>query len=133
MKIYDKIEKNILEKLMVDIKIQDLIELLPKAFIQENAKNTRANIQIIASGTGGGEWGIRINDQNCEIEKGLIEGADFSLTASAEDIIKVFLGELDPLKAYMRGKIQFKGKIKQALALTKLFSTDKQIYEGLLK
>jgi putative sterol carrier protein len=118
---------------MVDIKIQDLIDILPKAFIPENAKNKSAKIQIVATGAGGGEWGIRINDQKCEVEKGIIEGADFSLTASAEDIIKVFLGELDPLRAYMRGKIQFKGKIKHALELTKLFSTDKQLYEGLLQ
>jgi putative sterol carrier protein len=117
---------------MVDITIKDLIDFLPKAFIPENAKNTRSNIQIIATGPGGGEWGILIKDQKCEIKNGLIENVDFSLTAASKDIIQIFLGELDPMRAYMQGKIQFKGKIKQALALTKLFSTDKKLFEELI-
>lgn len=53
---------------MVDITVEKLINVLPKVFIPENAKNTRANIQIIATGTEGGEWGILIIDQTCSNE-----------------------------------------------------------------
>jgi len=117
---------------MVDITVEKLINVLPKIFIPENAKNTRANIQIIATGLEGGEWGIHIINQTCSVEEGKIENPDFSLTASADDILKIFLGELDPLRAYMKGKIHFKGRIKHALALTSLFSTDKSQIEALI-
>ena len=117
---------------MVNVTIKDLVNILPTAFVPENAKNTRTNIQINAMGPDGGHWGIKIQDQTCRVEEGMLESPDFSLTASAEDIIKVFSGDLDPLKAYMQGKIQFKGRIKQAFELTKMFSTDKKLYEGLL-
>jgi putative sterol carrier protein len=117
---------------MVDISVKKLINVLPKVFIPENAKNIRANIQIIATGTDGGEWGICIVDQTCSVKDGQIENPDFSLTASANDILNIFLGELDPLRAYMSGKIQFKGQIKHALALTDIFSTDKSKIEAMI-
>ncbi len=117
---------------MVDITVEKLINVLPKIFIPEKAKNTRANIQIFATGTEGGEWGICIIDQTCRVNEGQIENPDFSLTATADDILKIFLGELDPLRAYMQGKIQFKGRIKHALELTDIFSTDKSQIESMI-
>lgn len=117
---------------MVEITVEKLINVLPKVFIPENASNTRANIQIIATGSEGGEWGIYIINQTCRVEDGSVENPDFSLTASADDILKIFMGELDPLKAYMKGKIHFKGRIKHALELTSLFSTDKSQIEALI-
>jgi putative sterol carrier protein len=121
-----------LEILMVDITIQKLITVLPQIFIPENAENTRANIQILATGSEGGEWGIRIHDKKCDVLEGKIDNSDFTLSASTEDILKIFLGELDPLKAYMQGKIHFKGRMKQALELTNLFSTDKPTIEAMI-
>ncbi|MBW6474505.1 MAG: SCP2 sterol-binding domain-containing protein [Anaerolineaceae bacterium] len=117
---------------MVDITVKKLIDVLPKVFISENAKNIRANIQITATGTEGGEWGICIIDQTCSVKDGQIENPDFSLIATSDDILKIFLGELDPLRAYMQGKIQFKGRIKHALEITDLFSTDKSKIEALI-
>ncbi len=117
---------------MFEITVKKLIDVLPQVFIPENAQNTRANIQIIATGLGGGEWGIRIQDQICNVVEGKIENSDFSLSASSMDIIKIFLGELDPLRAYMQGKIQFEGRIKHALELTELFSTDKSKIEAMI-
>ncbi|HSM26147.1 MAG TPA: SCP2 sterol-binding domain-containing protein [Anaerolineaceae bacterium] len=117
---------------MADIKVSDLIKIIPDAFIPENAKNKEAIIQLIATGNDGGEWVIRIKDQICEVEKGKTEKPDFSLKADSEDILKIFFGELDPLRAYMRGKISFKGRIKQAMELTNLFQNDRDFYESRL-
>lgn len=117
---------------MVDITVKKLINILPKVFISENAKNIRANIQIIATGSEGGEWGIHIIDQTCRIEEGQIDNPDFSLIATADDILKIFLGELDPLRAYMQGKIQLKGRIKHAMKLMDIFLTDKSQIEAMI-
>jgi len=114
---------------MAEITVNKLINILPQIFIPEKAENARADIQIIAKGSEGGEWGIRIHDQLCE---GKIENPDLSLSANTADILKMFLGELDPLKAYMQGKIQFKGRINNALKLTELFLTDRPTIEALL-
>ena len=117
---------------MAEITVNKLINILPQIFIPEKAENARADIQIIAKGSEGGEWGIRIHDQLCQVIEGKIENPDLSLTANTTDILKMFLGELDPLKAYMQGKIQFKGRINHALKLTELFLTDRPTIEALL-
>lgn len=117
---------------MLNITVNDLVNVLPQIFIPEKSENTRVNIQINATGLEGGEWGIRIQDQKCHVTEGKAENSDFSLTASSDDIIKIFLGELDPLRAYMQGKIQFKGRIKHALELTDLFSTDRTRIEAMI-
>lgn len=117
---------------MAQITVKDLIKVIPTAFIPENAVDVQTNIQLVATGDDGGEWVIRIKDQTCLVDEGKIEKPDFTLSAKDEDILKLFFGELDPLRAYMRGKISFKGRMKQALALTKLFSTDRKFYEDQL-
>ena len=117
---------------MANITVNDLIRLIPMGFKAENAENVQTNIQIIATGSDGGEWVVRIKEKNCSIENGLMDNPDLTLTAETGNIIKMFLGELDPLRAYMQGKISFKGRIKQALALTNLFTTDRAFYESLL-
>ena len=117
---------------MANITVNDLIRLIPMGFKAENAENVHTNIQIIAKGPDGGEWVVRIKECNCSIEDGSMDNPDFTLTAETANIIKIFFGELDPLRAYMQGKISFKGRIKQALELTNLFTTDRSFYENLL-
>jgi len=110
---------------MVEISLKELIGKLPDAFIPENAKNKNTQIQISAFGLNGGNWGIVIKDQVCKIEDGELENPDFSISANTEDIMKIFNGDLDPFKAYMQGKVQFKGRMRQAMDLTDLFSVEK--------
>lgn len=117
---------------MANILVKDLIKIIPSGFKSENAENIQTNIQIVATGDDGGRWIIRIKDKKCSIEEGTAENPDFTLSADSANIIQMFFGELDPLRAYMQGKISFHGRIKQALALTNLFSTDRAFYEDLL-
>ena len=110
---------------MVEISLKELIRKLPDAFIPDNAKNKNAQIQVSALGNNGGEWGILIKNQECKIEDGSLQNPDFTISANSEDIMKIFSGDLDPLRAYMQGKVQFKGRIKQAMDLMDLFSVEK--------
>ena len=121
----------LLEK-TVDITVRDLIRLIPAGFKAEKSGNLDTIIQIVVTGLDGGEWVVRIKDQKCVVEDGMVEKADFTLSTDKINLLKIFFGELDPLRAYMQGKVGFKGRIKQALELTNLFSTDRAFYESLL-
>lgn len=116
----------------VDISVRDLIRLIPAGFKAENSSNLNTIIQIVVTGQDGGEWVVRIKDQKCIVEEGVVDKSDFTLSTDTKNLLKIFFGELDPLRAYMQGKINFKGRIKQALELTNLFSTDRAFYESLL-
>ncbi len=121
----------LLEK-TVDITVRDLIKLIPAGFKADKSGNLDTIIQIVVTGVDGGEWVVRIKNQKCVVEDGLVEKADFTLSTDTNNLLKIFFGELDPLRAYMQGKVSFKGRIKQALELTNLFSTDRAFYESLL-
>jgi putative sterol carrier protein len=92
------------------------------------AGDVTAILQISASGNGGGDWIIEIKDKKCTVEKGITKSPDLSLSAATDVINDVFTGELDAMRAFMQGKIQFKGNMGLAMKITKLFSMDKNLF-----
>jgi len=116
---------------MKNVDLNDLINLLPKAFLPDTAGDTSALIQISASGNGGGDWIIEIKDEKCFVNKGINKSPDLSLVASTDVINDIFSGKLDAMRAFMQGKIQFKGNMGLAMKISKLFSMDKSIFETL--
>src|ERR1700761_2592294 len=50
------------------------------------------------------------------------EGADTTITITAENLQKLMQGALDPTLAYMTGKLRVEGKMGVALKLTSMFA-----------
>lgn len=107
--------------------LEEIIYWLPEFIDPDKNKDQNFTIQINANGEGGGEWGIVIVDGKCEILEGTLNHSDFAITADAQDMLKMIYGELDPFKAYLRGKIKLKGKINQALKLGDLLRIDEEM------
>jgi putative sterol carrier protein len=116
---------------MSNVKINDLINLLPNAFLPEMAGDIQTVIQINATGDDGGEWVVEIKDKKCLVEKGIAQSPDLSLTASTQVVNDIFTGKINAMRAFMQGKVQFKGNMGQAMKIVKLFSTDKKIFDSL--
>ena len=106
---------------MKNVEVSELIALLPKAFLPEMAGDIAAILQINANGKGGGDWIVEIKDKKCMVEKGVTKNPDLALSASTVVINDVFTGELDAMRAFMQGKIQFKGNMGLAMKFSKLF------------
>jgi sterol carrier protein 2 len=116
---------------MSNINVNDLFNLLPKAFLPEMAGDIQVTIQIYATGENGGEWVVRIKDKKCTVEKGTTTSPDLSLTASTQVVNDLFTGKINPMRAFMQGQVQFKGNMGLAMKLVKMFSTEKSIFESL--
>ncbi len=116
---------------MKNVEVSELIALLPKAFLPEMAGDIAAILQINANGKGGGDWIVEIKDKKCMVEKGVTKTPDLALSASTVVINDVFTGELDAMRAFMQGKIQFKGNMGLAMKFSKLFSIDNRLFETL--
>lgn len=116
---------------MSNVKIDDLINLLPSAFLPENAGDVFAVIQINASGDDGGDWIIKIKEKKCLVEKGVAQSPDLSLMASTQVVNDIFTGKIKPMRAFMQGQVQFKGNMGLAMKIVKLFSTDRKIFDAL--
>ncbi|MEW6502520.1 MAG: SCP2 sterol-binding domain-containing protein [Chloroflexota bacterium] len=110
---------------MTTVSIQDLMNLLPRYFIPEQAKGIAARIGFDLSGEGGGYWTVVIENQTCRIVKEKIEPLDLTLSGEADVVLDIFRGRLDAMRAYLMGKIKMAGNMSLAMQLTGLFKPDK--------
>ncbi len=106
---------------MSNLTIQDLFDKLPVAFLPERAGGVDTTILFELSGEGGGEWLVHIHEQRCEVTRARVEKPTLMLQAGAQDVLDIFFGKLDPVRAYMLGKVQFTGDMGLAMRLTSLF------------
>ena len=106
--------------------IQDLMDSLPAFFLADKAAGIRAVVQFALSGEDGGEWTVRIAEQSCQVTKGKVESADLLFQASARDVLDIFYDRLEPMSAYMQGKLRLSGNFGLALKLFGLFEVDSE-------
>ncbi len=101
--------------------IQDLMAALPGAFRPEKASGVNTRIQFNLSGEGGGMWIVNIADGKCTVEQGQIENPAATITANAEDYLAIAQGQMDPVKAFMGGKLSVKGDMGMMMRFMQFF------------
>jgi putative sterol carrier protein len=105
-----------------NLNISQLLERLPEAFIPEAAAGINVTIQLTLSGDQSGSWIMQIKDQTCQMISEGVDKPDLALSADTQDCLDIFSGKLDPMRAYMRGKIRLHGDILLAMKLINIFS-----------
>ena len=99
-----------------------IVEAMPGFFIPEKAGSTQGIIAFDLSGEGGGKWWLNIHDGKAESGKGdPPEAAKVTLTANAEDWVKIMSGKMDPVSSYMSGKLKIKGDMGMAMKMQTMF------------
>ena len=102
--------------------IATIMSRMPGAFVPEKAAGVDAVIHFKFTGAEAGEWHAIIKDGACQVaEGGPSEPATMTLTADSGDYIKLITGELDPMKAFMTGKLKFQGDLNLAMKMTQMF------------
>lgn len=97
-----------------------LEEVLPQKFDPEKAAGLTATIQIRLSGENGGDWTLSIRDRKLEVLRGTRENPDMTITMKDKDYVDLVNGDLSGQKAFMTGKLKFKGDMNLGLKLQKL-------------
>ena len=100
--------------------ISDIINDLPDRIDLEKTKGINALLQISLSGEGGGEWGAVIDDGKVEVKEGQLANPQLIIKASAENALKIMRDELNPVGAFMTGKIKIAGDMALGLKLLEL-------------
>jgi putative sterol carrier protein len=101
--------------------IEEIFENMGEGFDPDKAEGVDAVFQFILTGDNGGEYWLKVADQQCETFKGQHEAPTMVLTATADDYIALVNGELNPMSAFMQGKIKVKGDMGLALKLQSMF------------
>lgn len=101
--------------------LQALMQQAISMFQPEKAAGINAKIQFNITGNQGGNWVASIQDQKLNVEQGTSPNPNLTLSADTQDIFKLVQGKLNPMQAFMLGKVQIKGDMGLAMRLVDLF------------
>ncbi len=106
-----------------DITAQDVISGMKTHFDTKAADGVRAVVVYQLAGDHGGVWTIRVKDGMLEVDEGMATGAvDATVSLTTDDFVKIALGEINPMSAFMSGKIKVDGNPFVAQKMQGLFT-----------
>jgi putative sterol carrier protein len=106
---------------MADYTVRELVFNHEKAFMPEKAAGLEAVVQYHLTGEEGGDYIIRIANDQCQVEEGVVEDPTMTMTADGAYFRDVLLGREDGMKGFMQGKLQLAGDLNLAMKLTSFF------------
>ncbi len=98
------------------------LEALSGSADAEKLKGMDATILFDVSGEEGGQWTVTIDDGQVDVQEGSIGSPAITVGASAKDLKALIEGDLNPMAAFMQGRLKVKGDMSMAMQLQKLFS-----------
>ncbi len=93
-----------------------------KRFSAPAAEGLSAVYELHLTGDGDDVWHLIIADQKCQLVSGPGESPDVAITMSVDDWEGLISGRLDPLSAYISGRLGIVGDLSLATRLSTLFS-----------
>ena len=106
---------------MAEINVHQFMTSIPQYFNPEKARGASGIVQCMFTGEDASDWVIKIDEKTCVVEEGRIPNPDLTLKADTEVGINLLMGELDPMRAYMLGKVKVFGDLALGLKLVKFF------------
>jgi putative sterol carrier protein len=103
------------------ITIEELFERLPGAFIPEKAGDMDAVIQFVLTGEEASDWHVIIKDGGVKVEKGKHDAPTMTLTADSQDYKDIVTGRVQPMNAFMQGKVKLQGNLNLAMKFAEIF------------
>jgi putative sterol carrier protein len=102
--------------------VAEVFERMGNVFNADKAAGVDVVYQFDLTGDGGGQYWVHVKDGSYEAKQGLHDNPTVTLTASAEDYIKIVNGDMNGMTAVMMGKLKIKGPMEFALKLQTLFA-----------
>ncbi len=100
--------------------VQELFTELPKRFDPATWGDQDATLMFNVSGSQGGNWVASIQGGELEVREGTVDSADMTLSAEDQDLLSMVNGDLNPVSAFMQGKVKIKGDMSLAMKLQNL-------------
>ena len=102
--------------------IDDVIASYPERFQPEKAQGVNDTVYMNLTGDSARDVVLHVNDGTLDIRQGETpEDATLTLTADADDWLKIENGELNPMMAMMSGKAKMRGSMPFAMKFMGMF------------
>ena len=101
--------------------VQDIFDQMPEELKSDKAAGFDATIQFDLAGDNGGQWYVTVADGNAAVEEGKADEPAATIRMSASDFVDMMTGELDPMTAFMMGKVKVEGDLNTVMKFQTLF------------
>ena len=102
---------------------QEYFDTLADRFVASAAKGVNAVFQFDLTGEGGGKWHVTVDNGELAIGEGLHDSPTATVTAGAENYVKIANGEINGLRAVMTRKMKINGNLVMARKMQHMFPT----------
>ncbi len=104
------------------MKAADVFAQVTDAFDPVKAGKLNAVFQFNLTGDDGGDWYITVVNQTCSVAEGSAPSPKVTVRMDADDFVKMVNGELQPVVAFMQGKVRLEGDMNLAIKVQELFA-----------
>jgi len=104
--------------------VKEVFEAMAGKFLPEQAGDLNATIQFDLSGEGGGQWYVTIADRQAVVNQGVASSPNVTFSTSVNDYLAIINGDLNPVNAFMQGKVRVQGDVALAMKMQNLFTRD---------
>lgn len=102
--------------------VAQVFPTIVERFDPKKAAGLNVAIQFDLSGDNGGLYWLLIENDKAETGEGKLENAKMTLKASGDDFYNMLKGTINPMQAFMTGKIKIQGDTSLALKLMPLIN-----------
>ena len=106
--------------------IELMTETIKTSFIPEKAAGVDTVIQLKFTGSQASEWYLIVKDGQCESIQGSHPSPKMTMIVDADDYIKMAIGEMDAMMAFLKGKVKVTGDVTVALKMGQYFRYGKK-------
>jgi putative sterol carrier protein len=101
--------------------VAETFEAMKAIFNPAAAKGFNKTLQLNNTGEQACKWAVKVADQTCEVIPGGVEKPDMTLNLSDQDWLSIAEGKLDPMNAFMTGKVKVTGDMMLAMKINQIF------------
>jgi putative sterol carrier protein len=89
-------------------------------FDADKAGDLNLSVAFDLTGEGGGQWYATIADGNLDTGQGSVENPSATLSMDADDFAAMSKGDLNPMMAFMSGKVKVDGDLNAVMKFQSL-------------
>lgn len=101
--------------------VAEIFNNMTDNFNAEKAGDLNASVVFNLSGEGGGAWTVSVADGKCDVQEGAADSPTATINMAAEDYEAMTSGKLNPMMAFMSGKIKVDGDLNTVMKFQTLF------------
>jgi len=95
-------------------------KVLPKRFNPSRAAGVDVIVQVNIDGPYGGEWIVTIKNEKIQVTEGTYSSPTLFVKMKDKDFLDVINDKISGQKAFLTGRLQFKGSLSLALKLKEI-------------